>query len=178
MGCAPWSSEISSEIFRKSKMGCAPWFSEIPSGIFGKSKMGCAPWLKNFDGKFQSKKCAEPLITALRAELPPEGKPWRRKGFQFLPKKILQAKFYAGKGKPLKEADNFCWIFRWGKWSKGKPWNKTGGFSDGVWSCFSRKQVAPLISPFHGQLPPGGKPWNKEKFKKLQGDFLCRKTIR
>ena len=30
-----------------------------------------------------------------------------RQGFTFLPKKILQAKFYVGKGKPWNKADNF-----------------------------------------------------------------------
>ena len=35
-----------------------------------------------------------------------------RQGFTFLPKKILLAKFYAGKGKPWNKADNFCLIVR------------------------------------------------------------------
>ena len=29
-----------------------------------------------------------------------------------MPKKILQAKFYVGKGKPWNKADNFCLIVR------------------------------------------------------------------
>ena len=49
---------------------------------------------------------------AVRQEKPPMGSLDARQGFPFLPKKILQAKFYAGKGKPWNKADNFCLIVR------------------------------------------------------------------
>ena len=49
---------------------------------------------------------------AVRQEKPPMGSLDARQGFPFFPKKILQAKFYAGKGKPWNKADNFCLIVR------------------------------------------------------------------